>query len=140
MGRTRYDDDFDDLPRPPRDDRHEAPTTMGMIGFILSAVSLGLLAVVVVLYFALKQEEQQLVIHQRTRLLYYWFGVLDILSFFFALFGIVLCARGLSPSNPLYRGWALMGLLFAILELIASMFLGVIIAGAILCVEVVGNR
>jgi hypothetical protein len=135
------DDDYDDLALPRRrPQREEHPTTMGMIGLILAGVSLGLLLVVLVLYFALKQEDQQQVIHQRTRLLYYWFGILDVLSFFIAVFAIVFSARGLAPSNPLYRGWALMGLMLSILEVVVTIFLGIFLGFAILCVEVMGNR
>lgn len=137
----RYDDDdFDDRDRPSRRGTQERPTTLGMIGFILSGVSLGLIIVVVVLYFALKQEDQREVIHERTRLLFYWFGILDVLSFFIATIAIVLTARGLSPSNPLYRGWALLGLILAILEVVFTIFFGMFMGLAILCIEVVGNR
>ncbi len=136
----RYDADYDDYTPPARRGPVQHPTTMGMIGFILSIVSLGLLLVVVVLWMALKQENQQQEVQQRTRLILYWFGILDIVSLFMALAAILFSARGLAPSNPLYRGWSIAGLALGILEVIVTIIFGMFMGLAILCFELLRNR
>ena len=122
--RSEYDDDLPDV-----NDRrgHERPTTAGMIGFILCLVSLGLLGVVAVLWYALSVENQQQQNHERTRLMVLWFGVLDVGSFCTALTAIIFSCRALTPANPLYRGFGLAGLLLGIGELVVTAIVGVIL-------------
>jgi hypothetical protein len=128
---ARYDDDFDDDRRDRG--RQEHPTTMGMIGFIMSLVSLALLVVVVILYIAHNQEEQVQQVRQRRDLLYYWFVIVDVASFFFALMATILTARGLAPSNPLYRGWSIAGLILSIIEIVVTLFFGLFMGFTIVC-------
>jgi hypothetical protein len=121
MRRARYedDDDFDvNVGRPERS--YENPTSAGMIGFIAALVSLGLLAVVLVLFIFLKTEDQKAEDIDRTRLMYYWFLILDVLSFFAALTATILGARGSSPSNPLYRGYGVAALVLGIIEMVVT--------------------
>jgi tetrahydromethanopterin S-methyltransferase subunit F len=114
--RDRFDDDDDfNVGRPRRGD--DNPTSAGMIGFIAAMVSLGLLVVVLVLFIFLKSEDngpagQHI---ERTRLLYYWFLILDVLSFFAALTATILGARGSAPTNPLYRGYGVTALILGII-------------------------
>lgn len=132
-GRDHFDEDGYDPHENGR--RYSNPTSAGMIGFIAAMLSLGFLAVVLVLYLLLKQDERLRENVERERLMFYWFLVLDILSFFTALTATVLCGRGLSPTNPLYRGWAVTGLILAILEMIATIGFGLIMTCAVLIVE-----
>ena len=111
------------------------PTTAGIIGFIASMVALAFLIVVAILYFALKQEDLQQEVPQRTRLMYYWFLFLDVLSFLAALCAIIFTSRGLSPTNPLYRGWATLGLILSIIELVATLVFGLIMTCNVLLFE-----
>jgi hypothetical protein len=133
----RYDDDYDDFDDSGRRRGPvETPSAAGMLGFIAAAVSAGLLVVVAVLYYALELEEQQREIAERTRLMLYWFLVLDIFAFFASLAAIILSSRGLSPSNPLYRGWAMTGLILGIIELILTLIFGLVMTCGILLFEV----
>ena len=43
--------------------------------------------------------------------------ILDFVSFLTGLFATIMASRGLSPSNPLYRGWSILGLILGILEI-----------------------
>jgi len=131
---VRYEDDDVDRPRSRRAQDH--PTTAGMIGFIAAMVSLGLLAVVLVLYIFLRQEEQQQPNLQRERWMYYWFLILDAVAFFSGLIATILCARGLSPSNPLYRGWAIFGMILGILEIVTTIGLSLVWTCMVLMVEI----
>ncbi len=127
--RVRYeeDDDFDiNVGRPPRS--YENPTSAGMIGFIAAMVSLGLLAVVVVLYIFLQEENRQAADIERTRLLYIWFLILDALSFFAALTATILGARGSSPTNPLYRGYGIAALVMGIFEMVITVIFGLFLS------------
>jgi hypothetical protein len=124
--RVRYDDDEDDFDinvgRPPRS--YENPTSAGMIGFIAAMVSLGFLAVVVVLYIFLQEENRRAADIERTRLLYIWFLILDVLSFFAALTATILGARGSSPTNPIYRGYGIAALIMGIFEMVITVIFG----------------
>jgi hypothetical protein len=135
--RVRYDDDDDfNVGRPRRGD--ENPTSAGMIGFIAAMVSLGLLAVVVVLFIFLKQEDQGGqggANIDRTRLLYYWFLLLDVLSFFAALTATILGARGSSPTNPLYRGYGVAALVLGIIEMAITVLFSFWMMCAVFVVE-----
>jgi hypothetical protein len=132
--RVRYDDDDDfNVGRPRRGD--ENPTSAGIIGFIAAMVSLGLLAVVVVLYIFLKQEDQQAANIERTRLLYYWFLLLDVLSFFAGLTATILGARGSAPTNPLYRGYGVTALVLGIIEMAITVLFGFWMTCAVMVVE-----
>ena len=115
------------------------PTAAGMIGFIAAAVSLAFLLVVGVLYFALKQEDLQQEVLQRTRLMYYWFLILDVLSFLAAIVAVIFASRGLSRTNPLYRGWAMTALILSILEIVATLIFGLIMTCNVLLFEVIRN-
>lgn len=116
-----YDDDFD-IARP-RDG--ENPTAAGVIGFVFAFVSIGLLVVVGLLWHFLSEGEARIGrnVDQR-RWMLYWFVFLDILSFFAALAACVLGGRGLSPSNPLYRGWSWAALLLGLAGIIVTLFFG----------------
>lgn len=126
---SRHDDFDDDLGRPRR--RFENSTNAGMIGFIAAMVSLGFLAVVLVLNIFLKQEEQLQENIERVRMMYLWFLVLDLLSFFAGLTAAIMCGRGLAPTNPLYRGWSVAGLILGILEMIGAIVFGLFMTCAI---------
>src|SRR2546423_8103758 len=116
---------------PRRPGRHESPTNAGMIGFIAAMVSLGLLAVVLVLNVFLKQEEQMQENIERTRLMYFWFLFLDLGSFLSGLMATVMFGRGLSPTNQLYPGWSIFGLILGILEMILTVGFGFFMTCAI---------
>lgn len=105
--------------------RYLHPTSAGMVGFIFSAVSLGLLIVVAILWFFLSQDQEQ-GHNERQRWMFYWFLFLDLVSFLSAVIATVLSGRALSPSNPLYRGFAVMGLILGILEIVLTMLFGLI--------------
>jgi hypothetical protein len=137
--RVRYDDDDDfnvGRPRPRRGD--ENPTSAGMIGFIAAMVSLGLLLVVLVLFIFLKQEDQAGqggANVERTRLLYYWFMLLDVLSFFAALTATILGARGSSPTNTLFRGYGVAALVLGIIEMAVTVLFSFWMMCAVFFVE-----
>jgi len=136
--RNEYDDDEDDLEIGGRRNRGALPshpTTAGMIGFIASMVALAFLIVVAILYFALKQEDLQQEVPQRTRLMYYWFLFLDMMSFLAALCAVIFTSRGLSATNPLYRGWATFGLIISIIEIVATLVFGLIMTCNVLLFE-----
>ena len=141
--RSEYDDYDDDddfvLGRRQRSGPREIPTTAGMIGFIAAMVGLAFLVVVAILYFAMRQEDAQGVIQERTRLMYYWFLILDILSFFAAIAAVIFASRGLSPTNPLYRGWAITALILGIIEIVATLLIGVFMTCAVLIFEAMRN-
>jgi archaellum biogenesis protein FlaJ (TadC family) len=128
--RVRYDDDDDfDVGRPRRS--NENPTSAGMIGFLAAMVSLGLLLVVLVLFIFLKQEDLAArggANIERTRLMYYWFLILDVVSFFAALTATILGARGSSPTNPLYRGYGVAALVLGIVEMAITVLFGFFIS------------
>jgi hypothetical protein len=131
---VRYEDDDFDLPgrrRPPV----QHPTSAGLIGFIFSAVSIGLLVIVVVLYVLLNQDEQLGQNVERRRFLWWWFLILDFVSFLTGLFAVIMASRGLSPSNPLYRGWSILGLVLGILELVITIGFGLFMTCVVLFVE-----
>ncbi len=136
LQRIRYDDDDDDdfgVGRPAR--QHEVPTIAGMIGFVFSLVSLGLLVVVVILWLLLRNENQAPGHMERTRWMMYWFLLMDILSFFAGLAATILGGRGLVSSNTLYRGYSMTALIAGIIEMIATIIFGFIMTGVVLCVE-----
>jgi hypothetical protein len=120
---ARFDGDEDDLefgaPRIP-----ERASNAGMIGFILALVSLGLLGVVCVLWYAMSVENQQQENAERVRLMLWWFTFLVISSFFISVAATILAARGLSPANPLHRGWSLAALVLGIIEILITGLLG----------------
>jgi branched-subunit amino acid permease len=120
----RYDD-IDD-PEVGTARHRDRPTNAGMIGFIMALVSLGLLGIVAVLWFAMEQEDRQQQNSERYRLLLYWFTFLDIGSFFIAVTATASAIRGLAPSNPLYRGWSLTALILGVIEILVTAFLGLI--------------
>jgi hypothetical protein len=134
--RARYEDDDDFDINVGRRRPYENPTSAGMIGFIAALVSLGLLAVVLVLYIFLKHEDQQVGDIERTRLLYYWFLILDVLSFFAALTATILGARGSSPTNPLYRGYGITALILGIIEMVITILFSFWMMCAVLVVEI----
>ena len=109
-----------------------------MIGFIAALVSLGLLGVVLVLFIFLKEEDagpRGGANIERTRLLYYWFLILDVLSFFAALTATVLGARGSTPTNPLYRGYAVAALCLGIIEMVITILFSFYMMCAVMLVE-----
>jgi hypothetical protein len=121
----RFDEYHEPDPYPPR--RYENPTNAGLIGLIFAVVSLGLLGVVALLIWINHIENQQQPNPERTRLLVYWFSVLDIISFFVAIAAIVFASRALSPANPLYRKSAISALILGILELMLTAFVGLLL-------------
>ncbi len=134
--RVRFEDDDFNIGAPRRQD--ENPTSAGMIGFIAAMVSLGLLVVVLVLFIFLEQEDQAAkggANIERTRLLYYWFLILDVLSFFAALTATILGARGSSPTNPLYRGYAVTALVLGIIGMAITVLFSFWMMCAVLVVE-----
>jgi vacuolar-type H+-ATPase subunit I/STV1 len=141
--RSEYDDyeedDEFDLGRRRRSGPREIPTSAGMIGFISAMVGLAFLVVVAILYFAMKQEDVHGEVQERTRLMYYWFLILDIFSFFAAIVAVVFASRGLSPANPLYRGWAITALILGIIEIIATLLIGLFMTCAVLIFEAMRN-
>ena len=117
-------DDFDDFDqRRPR--QREGQTSAGLIAFIFSMVSIGLLAIVGVLWFFLSQEEQlQQPNAEAHRWLMIWFLFLNMLSFVAALLAIILAARGLSPTNYLHRGYSLIALILGVVEIMLTIGVG----------------
>jgi hypothetical protein len=136
--RVRYDDedDFDVGPRRSMD--HNA-SSAGMVGFIFAAVAIGLFAVVLVLWIFLDKEEVQMRNPDRRRWMLYWFMFLDVLSFFAALTAVVMGGRGLAPSNPLYRGWAMTALILGILELVGTVIFFFVMTCVVLLFEIGGG-
>ena len=128
---SRYDDDDIDHRRR----ELENPTSAGMIGFILSMVSLGLVIVVAVLWFAMNAEDEQQVNHERRRLLLYWFMILDIASFFIAMAATLFAARGVTPTNPLFRGWGMTALILGIFEMLFTAFAALVLTCFVLVAE-----
>ncbi len=122
---------YDDLDSRRPNGRFVSPTNSGMIGFIASMVALGFLVVVFVLNIFLNKEEQQRENIDRVRLMYIWFLVLDLFTFVGGLTATVMCGRGLSPANPLYRGWSVFGLILGILEMICAVGFGVFMMCAV---------
>ena len=129
MSPTRYDNDDFDID--PSRRSHRSPSNAGLIGFIAAVVSLGLLVVVVVLYIFLEQEERG---HndERTFWMYCWFLILDGVSFFAALTATVSGGRGMVPSNPLYRGWAIAALVMGIVQMLVTVVFGFIMTCSVL--------
>jgi magnesium-transporting ATPase (P-type) len=135
----RYDDLDDDFDvGPPRDS--ENATSAGMIGFIFAVVSIGLLVVVAVLWTLLDHDQQQARNVDQKRWLLYWFLFLDMLSFFAALVAVIMGGRGLTPTNPLYRGWSMTALILGILEIIATIIFGIFMTCFVLLFEALGGR
>ena len=120
----------------PRPSYEERPTTAGMTGFITAMVALGLLAIVLVLYIFLQEEEQVQQNIERRRWMYYWFLILDVLSFFAGLIATLLGGRSLSPFNPLYRGWGLTALIVGIMAMIVTLPFGLFMMCAALILEI----
>src|SRR5262249_19743866 len=98
--------------------RVDNPTNAGMIGFILAMSAVGLLAVVFVLNIFLNQEEHVQQNIERVRLMYFWFLFLDAVCFLCGLTATIFCGRALAPTNSLYPGWSVIGLVLGILEMI----------------------
>lgn len=130
----RYDDDDFDMPG--RRGTRAHPSSAGLIGFIFSVVSIALLAIVVLLYILLKQDELQGDNAQRFRYLMWLFLIIDFISFLTSLTAVVMSGRGLSPSNPLYRGWSILGLILGIIELLITSGFGLFMMCTVLVVEV----
>ena len=118
---ARYEDDFDSTERP----GVENPTSAGMIGFVFSLVSLGLLVVVAVLWVLLDQDQRQMQDANQKRWMLYWFLFLDVLSFFASLVATIMGGRGLTPSNPLHRGFSMTALILGLLLVVATMIFGI---------------
>ncbi len=132
---ARYDED-DDFDGDPSRRSYQNPTNAGLIGSIAAIVSLGLLAVVVVLYIFLQQEEQRGHNDERERWMYYWFLILDVVAFFAALTATVAGGRGMAPSNPVYRGWAIAALVLGIIEMLITVGFGFFMTCSVLILEV----
>lgn len=138
--RVRYDDDSDDFDvGRSRVAPEENASSAGMVSFIFAAVAIGLIVVVVVLWVFLDQEEVQRRHADRHRFMLYWFLFLDVLSFFAALAATVFGARGLSQSNPLYRGWAMTGLTLGIIEMVATTIFFFVMTCVVLMFEAFGG-
>ena len=135
---ARYDDDDFDVDPSLRS--RQNPTNSGLIGFIAAIVSLGLLVVVVILYIFLQQEEQRGNVVERQRWMYYWFLVLDVVSFFAALTATVAGGRGMVPTNPLHRGWAVAALVLGIIEMLVTVIFGFIMTCNVLLLEIFQGR
>jgi hypothetical protein len=133
---VRYDDDFD-IGQPMGGDN---ASSIGVIGLVFALVSIGLLAVVAVLFIFLKQEEQLQLNADRKRWMLYWFLLLDALSFFASIVAIVLASRGLTPSNPLYRGWSLMALILGMIEVGVTLLFGIFMTCAVMIFEAFNGR
>jgi hypothetical protein len=120
--RMRYGDDYDEFDvGNPRIDAEENASAAGMVSFIFAAVAIGLIVVIAILWFFLREEEAQKRNIDRHEWMLLWFMCLDVLSFFAALTATVFGARGLSQYNPLYRGWAMTGLTLGIIEMVGTM-------------------
>ena len=116
------------MPRP----LEARPTTAGMTGFITALVALGLLVVVFVLYLMLQEEELLQENIERRRWMYYWFLILDVISFFAGLIASILGGSSLSRFNTLYRGWGMAALLIGILAMIVTLPFGLFMTCAAL--------
>jgi hypothetical protein len=136
----RYDDNEDDFDDFGRRRPLQHPTSAGLIGFIFALVSAALLVVVLILYILLTQDEQQGQNVERRRFLMWFFLILDFLSFLTSLFAVITAGRGLSPSNPLYRGWAVTGLILGILELLITILFGFFMTCVVFITEVTRVR
>ena len=62
-------------------------------------------------YYAMEVQNQQNNNPERMRLMLYWFTFLDFTSFFIAVAATTLAVRGITPTNPLYRGWSMTALI-----------------------------
>jgi hypothetical protein len=120
MMHVRYDDFDDDFDIGHRRESQVNESSAGMVGFIFSAVAIGLLLVVGVLWILLEKDEGQVRNPEGHRWMLYGLLFLDVLSVFAALTATVLGGRGLAPSNPLYRGWAITALILGIIEMIGT--------------------
>lgn len=128
----RYDEEEDlDIGRAAR--VQENPSSAGLIGFLAALVSIGLLLVVLVLFIFLEQENEHL---DRRRLLYYWFLLLDVISFFAGLTATILGARGSAPTNTHYRGYGVAALVLGIIEMAITVLFGFWMSCAVLLVTV----
>lgn len=128
-----YDDDFDDEPPGEIQGR---PTMAGMYGFLFALIALGLLGVVAILWFLLRQENQ-LQLDERTRRMFFWFLFLDVVSFIGALIATILGARGVAPDNPLHRGFSLAAIILGIIELVVTAIFGLIFFCCSLFIEII---
>jgi hypothetical protein len=135
---ARYDDADDFDIGPPRS--LENPTSAGMVGFIFALVSVGLLVVVVVLFLFLQQEDQVQQNASRKRWMLYWFLFLDVLSFGASLVATVLGGRGLTPTNPLYRGSSMIALILGITGIVVTILFGIFMTCAVMIFEVFGGK
>jgi hypothetical protein len=137
--KVRHDDDDDnyDIGQPRGGGN---ASSIGMIGFIFALVSIGLLMVVAVLWILLDQDQQQVRNASTKRWMLYWFLFLDVLSFFAALIAAILGGRGLTPTNPLYRGWSMTALILGLVEIIATIFFGIFMTCFVLIFEAFGGR
>ena len=113
----------------------ENASSAGVIGFIFALVSIGLLVVVAVLWILLDQDQQQARNVNSKRWMLYWFLFLDVLSFFASLIAAILGGRGLTPTNPLYRGWSMAALILGLVEIIATIFFGIFMTCFVLIFE-----
>ena len=130
----RYDEDDDfDIQGRRRPLQH--PSSAGLIGFIFSVVTIALLAVVVILYMLLSQDELQGDNAQRRRYLMWLFLVIDFVCFLTSLAAVIMTGRGLSPSNPLYRGWSVLGLIVGIIGLLVTIGFGLFMSCVVLVLE-----
>ncbi|MBI3823149.1 MAG: hypothetical protein HY289_10785 [Planctomycetes bacterium] len=136
-GPDYYDDDFDR----PQTRAGSGATSAGAIGFIFAVVSIGLIAVVALLWYFLNEEQAQNARNvDQKRWMLYWFVLLDILSFLAALTAALLGGRGLSPSNPLYRGWSMAALILGLLEIVVTLIFGLFITCCVAAFEIFGGR
>ena len=136
---ARYDDFDDDFEAgQPRSGIN--PSSAGLVGFIFSLVSIGLLLVVAVLWYFLDQEQARDRNVESKRWMLYWFLFLDALSFFASIAAIVMGGKGLTPTNPLYRGFSMAALILGLLEIITTLMFGLFMTCFVFIFEVLGRR
>jgi hypothetical protein len=96
--------------------------------------------VVAVLWILLDQDQQQARNPNSKRWMLYWFLFLDVLSFFASLIAAILGGRGLTPTNPLYRGWSMAALILGLVGIMATIFFGIFMTCFVLIFEAFGGR
>jgi hypothetical protein len=131
--RTPYDEEEDDLDIGPRRG-YQPPSSAGLYALISALIGVGLLAIIGVLCWILFAEVAG---QDEARAL--WFGLffLDLAAFVSSIFSLILGVRAQSPTNYLYRGHGLAGLICGIVNLLLSLVVGLIVmcAGLLLLIQ-----
>ncbi len=120
-----YSEYYEDEPEGRRNPSRPQPTSVGWHGFVAGAVSTGLLVLVGILWLVTNEINQGRQNQGMVSTLVIAILLLNLVAFATSLTGLILSARGMSPTQLHYRGYATTGLVLGIVNLLAGMVVGV---------------